>query len=105
MRARFSAFFLVFVLAVCPAAAQDTRGNISGTVNDSAGVIPGATVTIRSIDTGVTQTLATNNSGYFEAPLLQPGRYEVSVEMQGFKRDADQHRVGCRSDTLLEVRP
>src|SRR6185295_2292164 len=30
--------------------------------------------------------LVTNESGYFEAPLLQPGNYEISVELPGFKR-------------------
>jgi hypothetical protein len=86
MRTRFWAFFTMLVLATLPAWAQDTRGNISGTVTDSAGVIPGANVTIKSTGTGATQMLVTNNSGYFEAPLMQPGNYEVSVEMTGFKR-------------------
>ncbi len=49
--------------------------NISGTVRDAQGVIPGATVTITSTDTGASQPLVTNSSGYFEAPLLQPGNY------------------------------
>ena len=53
--------------------AQETRGNINGTVQDSSGVIPGATVTVTNVDTGQTQRLVTNSSGYFEAPLLQPG--------------------------------
>ncbi len=71
----------------CPAAAtaQETRGNISGTVRDREGVIPGASVRITNVDTKVAQTLVTNDSGYFEAPLLNPGNYEVTVQMQGFK--------------------
>ena len=35
--------------------------------------------------TGVTQTLVTNSSGYFEARLLIAGDYEVVIEMEGFK--------------------
>src|SRR5262245_59159972 len=78
---------LAILLAVAlPSAAQETRGNISGTVRDSTGVIPGATVLIVNTDTGAKQELTTNNSGYFEAPLMQPGTYEISVEMTGFKR-------------------
>ena len=76
---------LLTLTAASAASAQETRGNISGTVKDAEGVIPGATVKITSVDTGSTQSLVTNASGYFEAPLLQPGNYSVSVEMAGFK--------------------
>src|SRR5688572_24034069 len=74
---------LVFAL---PVIAQEVRGNISGTVRDAGGVVPGASVEITNTDTGVSQRLITNATGYFEAPLLQPGNYQVSVEMQGFKK-------------------
>ena len=85
MRKFFWTLIVLFVVAL-PAGAQETRGNIAGTVKDSTGVIPGATVTIVNTDTGAKQELTTNESGYFEAPLMQPGNYEISVEMTGFKR-------------------
>ena len=65
--------------------AQETRGTISGTVSDPQGVIPGAVVRITNVETSVSQQVVTNNSGYFEARLLNAGRYEVVVEMTGFK--------------------
>ena len=70
---------------VLPAYAQETRGSILGTVRDAQGVVPGATVTIMNLDTRATQRLVTNDSGYFEAPLMQPGNYEVTAAMTGFK--------------------
>jgi len=73
------------ILLPCAAAAQETRGNISGTVRDEQGVVPGASVKITNVDTQVSQNLVTNGSGYFEAPLLNPGNYEVTVQMTGFK--------------------
>ena len=77
---------LVAGLALPPAAAaQETRGKISGTVRDSGGVIPGAAVKITNTDTSVSQTLTTNESGYFEASFLNPGTYAVGVQMPGFK--------------------
>jgi hypothetical protein len=85
MRIRLWALCVVFSLAALPAWAQETRGNINGTVQDSTGVVPGATVRITNVDTGQTQQLVTNGSGYFEAPLLQPGQYRVIVEMPSFK--------------------
>ncbi len=98
MRTRLLAFLVVASLAAAPAWAQETRGNINGTVQDSSGVIPGATVTITNVDTGQTQTLVTNSSGYFEAPLLQAGPYRVTrrhAELQG--ADAERDHAGRRS--------
>ncbi|MBM3814672.1 MAG: carboxypeptidase regulatory-like domain-containing protein [Acidimicrobiia bacterium] len=68
-------------------AAQDTRGRIYGTVTDAqSALISGAAVTVANTNTGVSTRLATNTSGYYEAPLLLPGSYSVIVEMAGFKR-------------------
>lgn len=78
----------VLVLAVLlplQAFAQETRGKILGTVQDAQGVVPGATVKITNVDTKTSVQLITNGQGYFEAPLLQAGTYDVSVEMPGFK--------------------
>ena len=76
---------VVASLATVSARAQETRGNINGTVQDSSGVIPGAAITVTNVETGQTQRLVTNNSGYFEAPLLPPGQYRVTVDMTGFR--------------------
>ena len=76
---------LLSSVLVLPVVAQETRGTILGTVRDDQGIVPGAAVTITNLDTGAKQTLVTNSSGYFEAPLLQPGVYEVTVAMTGFK--------------------
>ena len=85
MRRRLTALLIMVSLAAAAVSAQETRGNINGTVHDSSGVIPGATVTITNVDTGQTQTLVTNASGYFEAPLLQAGQYRVTVAMDRYK--------------------
>ncbi len=80
------AFALSFsLLSGLPLAAQETRGTISGTVQDQQGVIPGAAVKITNVDTAVSQQVTTNNSGYFEASLLRAGNYEIAVEIAGFK--------------------
>src|SRR5436190_1797715 len=85
MRTRLWTFLLLCSLSALPAWAQDTRGNISGTVSDSTGVVPGAAVKITNVDTGVSTTLTTNASGFYNAPLLNPGGYQVAVEMAGYK--------------------
>jgi len=67
--------------------AQDTRGALSGTVTDAQGaVVTGAAVTVANTGTGTTTKLTTNASGYYEAPLLLAGEYQVTVESTGFKK-------------------
>jgi hypothetical protein len=67
--------------------AQDIRGRISGTITDPQGAsVVGAGVTVTNTGTNVATQLATNNNGYYEAPLLQPGQYEITVEATGFKK-------------------
>jgi hypothetical protein len=47
-------------------------------------VVPGAKVTIKSVDTEVTRELTTKEAGRYRAVLLPIGRYEVRVEASGF---------------------
>jgi carboxypeptidase family protein len=84
------------VLVPLAIAAQETRGNISGTVRDAQGVVPGAMVAVTNVETQVSQNLVTNDSGYFEAPLLNPGTYTVTVQMAGF-------RTATRANVVLGV--
>jgi hypothetical protein len=68
------------------ATAQTFRGTILGTVTDSSGgVVPGATVTIKNVDTGLTRTVTTSDDGSYSVPELPIGNYSVSVEKEGFK--------------------
>jgi len=77
----------LFFAALVPANAQETRGEIVGIVSDSQNaVVPGASVTVRNVNTGVIASLATNETGYYEAGLLIPGSYEITVNADGFKR-------------------
>ncbi len=67
--------------------AQDPRGAITGRVTDPQGaVIPNATVVVTNTDTNVTTRSVTNETGYFEISLLNPGPYSVAAEAPGFKR-------------------
>ena len=69
-----------------PVRAQSAAGSIVGIVRDNAGnVIPGAQVT--ALNTAVNQSIdaATNASGYYSFPLLQPARYRITIHAPGFK--------------------
>ena len=68
------------------AQSQAINGAIEGTIKDPSGaVLPGVTVTISSIDTGLKRTVTTNSDGFFRAPLLPLGMFKVSASLEGFK--------------------
>ena len=63
-RLRQFSIFIVFLLCAALGMAQLDTANISGTVTDqSGGAVPGASVTVRNVGTGVTRTLQTNAGG------------------------------------------
>lgn len=79
---------LIVVLAVIffvPARAQEAGGTIEGTVVDATGgVVTSANITFRNVATGVERTVVTNDDGFYVAPNLTPGIYEVRIEAAGF---------------------
>jgi len=53
-------------------------GTIAGTVTDAShAIVPGASVTVTNIDTGVVHDYTTNSDGLYTAPFLLPGHYTV----------------------------
>src|SRR3990172_5048932 len=85
-RGRFWGIVVCVFLAGGISLAQVTTGTIMGTVSDSTGaVIPGATVTIRNVDTGITRTAATDAAGRYRQPQLGLGNYEITAESTGFQ--------------------
>ncbi len=83
---------LLCVFALCAllggtafAQSQITTGVIQGTVTDpSGGVVPGADIEAKNLDTNVSRTAQTDADGRFVFLQLQPGRYTVTIKKQGF---------------------
>lgn len=67
--------------------AQIGGGSIVGSLLDSSGgVIVGAKVTATNVGTNEMSATVTNETGYFEFPLLPAGRYVLEAEASGFER-------------------
>jgi outer membrane receptor protein involved in Fe transport len=76
---------LLLVTAI-PMLAQERFGGLTGTVTDpSAAALPGATITVTNTASGAMRTVVSGGDGTFEFRDLEPGRYNVSVELQGFQ--------------------
>jgi hypothetical protein len=78
---------VLLVLVATTAAAQQGTTELRGRIADQQGaVLPGATVVVRNQETGMVRETMSGADGTFIASGLVPGSYQVSAELQGFKR-------------------
>ena len=83
--ARLFVFGACLTVATVSSAFAQQRGSILGRIVDPDGLpLPGATVTVTQSATGFTRTTVTADTGAYSVPNLEPGTYNVSVEMPGF---------------------
>lgn len=81
----FKYLFLALLLVGVTVWAQPT-GTIVGLVTDEEGnAIPGASVTAKNVQTGLTQSTVTNERGFFRLERLPRGIYNVTAELEGFQ--------------------
>src|SRR5262245_30781290 len=77
--------FVAVVGLAAPLLAQSTTGSFQGTVRDEQNaVVPGATVTVRNVDTNARRTAVTDGQGRWRVPNLPVGNYEVVLDLAGF---------------------
>ena len=76
----------MLILLAIPVVAQLPTATILGVAKDSSGgVLPGVTVTVTNVETGLTRAVKTTDDGEFRVPELPVGHYEVKGEHPGFK--------------------
>ena len=93
MKSWIVAFVACLLLASGSAAmAQEARGTLQGRVSDASGaVVPGATVEVTNVNTGVTTPTTSNEEGNYRMPFLNPGTYRVTVTLDGFSKFVSQN--------------
>jgi len=109
MRNRVFLSWFVFLSAALLAAVvcngqTVTTGDLTGTVRDAtAAVIPAATVTLKSMDTGETRTEQTNSSGAYRFTFVKPGNYTISATSTGLLSDTTKVVVEVGQAITLDV--
>jgi outer membrane receptor protein involved in Fe transport len=79
-------FIAAALLVTLSAFAQVDTGGVSGVVTDRTGAsIPGARVTVTQQATNLTSEFETNEAGFYSAPSLRPGLYNVTISKEGFQ--------------------
>jgi Carboxypeptidase regulatory-like domain len=91
------------LLAPAVALAQQT-GSVSGVVLDqTGGVIQGATVRVAGDLLPAGRTVQSDVNGMYRFPLLQPGQYIVTVEKTGLGKTSRTVEVAIDRDTQLDL--
>src|SRR3979409_1831749 len=91
LKTNFRSTWTILCLVVLAASssvalAQTTNGTLVGGVTDSqSGAVVGATITVKNTATGVTRTVQTTELGTYRVFPLNPGVYDVTASMTGFK--------------------
>src|SRR5215208_6337360 len=94
---------LLFAMSAT-AFAQLETGQITGRVTDPNGaVVPGAAVTVKSVETGAERAATSDAEGAYTVTNLQPGLYDVAVQAQNFARSTQRVQVTVGAKASLET--
>ncbi|HEX8137020.1 MAG TPA: carboxypeptidase-like regulatory domain-containing protein [Pyrinomonadaceae bacterium] len=97
---------LLLLIAVVTAGAQEFRGSITGQVTDPNGAaLPGASVTLKNVETNSETTVAATEDGTYSFPLVQPGKYTLTVTQEGFNTQVRENiEVAVAAKLTLDVK-
>jgi len=80
-------------------------GSLGGRVTDQSGaVVPGASVVVRNLATGVQESAETNHAGLYRFPVVMPGTYSITASLQGFRDIQVLVRVLVGSTTSQDIK-
>jgi hypothetical protein len=104
-----ASFVLACTILGSSAYAQSTFGSIVGVVKDPSGlVVPGATITLSGIDDSSARDATSDQDGAFQFMNVKSGRYQITVQAQGFATFKLQSvqldaRQTFRADVTLKI--
>jgi hypothetical protein len=85
MRMRLLSSAVCLSLALFASTVHAQEASIIGNVSDETkALLPGATIMATKLDTGLQSTGVTDERGQYRLLRLQPGKYKVQAELQGF---------------------
>src|SRR6185369_11085130 len=107
-RTRLVSLFFVLLFSASALMAQlGAAASLSGTLTDpSAAIVSGRPLNLRRVATGVTRTVVTSPDGTYRFADLAPGRYEISVQTEGFAehKESIELTVGEQAVVNLALR-
>jgi hypothetical protein len=87
----FAVATLLSIASIASYGQTVTTGDLTGTVKDATGaIVPAATVTLKSTDTGESRTEQTNTNGVYRFIFLRPGNFTISAASPGLVSDTSK---------------
>ena len=109
-RTRFLILIASLVLAVFlhvdAVYAQSDASMTGRTVDNSGAVLPGVTITVANVNTGLSKSALTNETGSYTVLVLPIGEYTVTAEFPGFRTEVRRGivlQVGDRARLDFEL--
>ena len=106
LNSRSSSFFAIILLLLIPyiASGQAVGGRIAGSVKDASGaVVPGSSLVLTNVATGVSQSAISDESGVFNFPAVPIGDYELKVTASGFNSYRQTQGLRINVKTVLSI--
>ena len=95
---------LCALLLALPALSQIPTGILSGRVTAQDGsALPGVLVTATSPALQGTRTATTSESGEYNLPLLPPGEYQLTYELEGFLSPQQAVKISAQQTTRVDA--
>src|SRR5436190_8623890 len=80
--------FLLLLYTPRSLSAQVSSGTIVGTTRDTSGaIVPGANVTVKAVETGLTRMVVAGELGAYTISALPVGTYDLEASVAGFKTE------------------
>ena len=99
----------LFTLVAAPIYAQTDLASIVGTITDSSGAaVSNCQVQVRNTQTSAVRTVTTDTRGFYSAPSLSVGSYQVTATASGFGPSAQAVTLtlsGATADLTLAAGP
>ena len=93
----------LFILLALTTANAQFRAGIQGTISDSNGaLVPGARISLKDLETGKVQEVTSSEEGFYRIVGLAPGRYELTVEKEGYKKSLSEN-VNVQAENVQGV--
>jgi hypothetical protein len=96
-------WLVVSLIALASFSWAQFSSGFQGTVTDRSGaVVPGVTIRVTNLDTGVSREVTSSESGVYVVPSLNPGNYSIQAVKDGFVT-AKQDSLVLEPDLIRKV--
>ncbi|MCC7342370.1 MAG: TonB-dependent receptor [Bryobacterales bacterium] len=100
---RIALFAVMFLIAALPLLSQTGTATIRGTVYDAArAAVPNVALVVTNKATNATQRATSSAVGFYLFAGLQPGDYQLSAEVSGFKKWTTEFTLRAGDITVVD---